>query len=108
VFCSCLPIGHDWGVGGEVERFGLERGGLGELLEGAGVAVQAGGVPGLGGELGEQRAVAVRGCPVLVRFVCAFCCALLDRTLRDRVRVTGRCSSVNSNGFHAAFRCQVR
>ena len=63
MFCSCLPIGHDWGVGGEVERFGLERGGLGELLEGAGVAVQAGGVPGLGGELGEQRAVAVRGVP---------------------------------------------
>jgi hypothetical protein len=47
----------------KIERFGLESGRLGELLEGGGVAVQAGGVPGLGGEFGEEGAVAVRGLP---------------------------------------------
>jgi hypothetical protein len=45
----------------ERERFGLQRCRLGEFVERAGVAVEAGGVPGLGGELGEERAVAVRG-----------------------------------------------
>ena len=61
MFGSCLPIDHDRGVRGEIERFGLQCGRLGELLEGGGVAVQAGGVPGLGRELCEERAVAVRG-----------------------------------------------
>ena len=59
VFRSCLL--NDGGVLGEPQRLGLEVGRLGELLEGVGVAVQAGGVPGLGGELGEERGVAVRG-----------------------------------------------
>jgi hypothetical protein len=36
---------YDGGVLGEVEGVGFEPGWLGELLEGAGVAVQAGGVP---------------------------------------------------------------
>jgi hypothetical protein len=60
VFGSCLP--NDGGVLGEPQRLGLQVGRLGELLKGAGVAVKAGGVPGLGRELREERAVAVRGC----------------------------------------------
>src|SRR5450755_2058830 len=62
VFGSCLRS-EDWGVFDEFERFGLEGGWLGEFLEGGGVAVQAGGVAGLGRELGQERAVAVRGLP---------------------------------------------
>ena len=60
-FGSCLPNDDDGGVLGEIERVGLQRGGLGELLERAAVGVQAGGVAGLRRELGEQRAVAVCG-----------------------------------------------
>lgn len=39
VLGSCLPSDHDGGVRGEFERFGLQFGGLGEFLEGAGVSV---------------------------------------------------------------------
>ena len=62
VLGSCLPTGgDDGGVLGEVERLCLERGRLGELLECVVGAVQASGVSGLGRELGEEGAVAVRG-----------------------------------------------
>jgi hypothetical protein len=64
VFGSCLRSGHDGGVLDEVECLGLQRGRLGELLEGGGAAAQAGGVAGLGCELGEEGAVAVDGLPV--------------------------------------------
>jgi hypothetical protein len=61
VFGSCLRSDDDGGVLGEVQGLGLESRWLGELLEGGPVAVQAGGVPGLGRELGQEGAVAVRG-----------------------------------------------
>ena len=63
MFGSCLPNAEDGRVCGEFERFGLQRCRLGELLERAAGAVQASGVPGLGRELGEEGAVAVRGLP---------------------------------------------
>ena len=53
VFGSCLRGGYDGGVFGEVEGLGLQGGWLGEFLERVGVSVQAGGVAGLGGELGQ-------------------------------------------------------
>ena len=81
VFGSCLPNDHDGGVRERsTEGFGLQPGRLGELFEGAGGAREAGGIPGLGRELGEEGLEPCAGCPVLVRFVCALCCAAGERT----------------------------
>ena len=61
MFGSCLRNARDGGVGGEIEGVGLEVGWLGEFLERRGGACEASGVAGLGGELGKEGAVAVRG-----------------------------------------------
>ena len=65
----------------EIERFGLEGVGWVSFSNVLLATVQSGGVPGLGREFGEERAVAVRELArSLVRFVRAFSCAPGERT----------------------------
>ena len=52
----------------EFERAGLGGGGLGELVERGVGSGEADRVAGLGGEFGEQAAVAVSGSPVRAVF----------------------------------------